>query len=294
MKRRKIAYIGSSYKFVHRTVRDFIISKAMENTDIVLYDIDSEPLKIEYDVIKKMIAQVDSKITVKTADARIEALQEADYVVTSLLVGGRNIAKKEDLICQKYGIRHTVGDTVGPMCTARCLRQIPLLLDIAKDMEKVCPNAIMLNVTNPMAVLTNAVNQNTNITCIGICHGTQHRQKQIAESFSVETKDVELDVVGVNHLGFIDGIRVKGVEQNVSDIASRITELAEKGEVDQTTGDRDVDVWANVFAKRLGIIPNNGDKHFTEFFHWFLLPHAFKNEKNSYSGIDAVLEQHIR
>ena len=119
MGRRRIAYIGSSYKFVHQSIRDYILSGRMDDTDVVLYDINPDPLQIEHDVIARMIKQGRSGITVRKARSRAEALDGADYVVTSLLVGGMDLAEKEDLICQKYGIRHTVGDTVGPMCTAR-------------------------------------------------------------------------------------------------------------------------------------------------------------------------------
>jgi alpha-galactosidase len=287
MARRRIAYIGSSYKFVHQSVRDFILCKRMEDTDLVLWDINPDPLQIEHDVIAKMITQGKSAITVRKATSRADALQGADYVVVSVLVGGMDVAEKEDLICQKYGVRHTVGDTVGPMCTARNLRMVPLLLDIARDMERLCPKARMLNVTNPMAVLTNSVNRHSKIECIGICHGTYFRQKMIADAYHVSPCDVLLNVVGVNHLGFIDKIRVKGVEKNIKEVADAISELAKKGHED-VAGYQDTDEWANTFARRMGVIPNNGDHHFVEFFHWFLNPHAFANGKNIY-GLDHAL-----
>jgi alpha-galactosidase/6-phospho-beta-glucosidase family protein len=183
MKRRKIAYIGASFKFVHQSVRDFLLFGGMDDTDLALYDIDPETLRIERDVIRRMIRQRKGGLTVTACKSRRQALEGADYVVVSVLVGGMGVAEREDQICQAHGIRHTVGDTVGPMCTARCLRMVPLLLDIAADMERFCPGAPMLSVTNPMAVLTNAVNRRTRIRCIGICHGTHFRQQQIAEAY---------------------------------------------------------------------------------------------------------------
>lgn len=281
-KRRKIAYIGSSYKFVHQSARDFILTGKMDDTDLVLYDLNPEPLKIEVDVISRMIKQGNSKISVRPAKSRAEALEGADYVVTSLLIGGMDLAEKEDLICQKYGIRHTVGDTIGPMCAARCLRMVPLLIDIARDMEKLCPKAWLLNVSNPMTVLTNAVNQHTKIRAIGICHGTHWRMESIAKAYHCSLQDISLNVVGVNHLGFIDRIAVKGVEKDPFQVAQDIVELAKQGHAD-VAGYQDTDEWANTFARRLGIIPNNGDHHFIEFFKWFLHPAAFDAQgKNKY------------
>jgi alpha-galactosidase len=287
MKRRRIGYIGSSYKFVHQSVRDYLHTGAMDETDVVLYDINPDPLQIEFDVINRMIKQCKSGMTVKKAASRAEAMEGADYVVCSLLVGGMDIAEKEDLICQKYGIRHTVGDTIGPMCTARCLRMVPLLVDIAHDMEKHCPNARMLSVTNPMSVLTNSVNRNSKIDCIGICHGTHHRLLTIAEVYGVPASEVIVNCIGVNHLSFVDKVRIKGVEQDVRQVAETISEAAKKGHAD-IAGYQDTDEWANTFARRYGVIPNNGDHHFIEFFHWFLTPNAFKNGKNVY-GLDGLL-----
>ncbi len=288
MNRRRIAYIGSSYKFVHQSIRDFILTGLMDNTDIVLYDINPDPLQIEHDVIARMIKQGKSGITVRKAASRAEAIDGASYVVVSVLVGGMDVAEKEDLICQKFGIRHVVGDTVGPMCTARCLRMAPLLLDIARDMERHCPDAPMLNVTNPMAVVTNTVNRHSRIKCIGICHGTHFRQSQIAQAYGVAHTDVSLNVVGVNHLGFIDKVRIKGQERDIRQVANDITELARKGHAD-VAGYQDTDEWANTFARRHGVIPNNGDHHFTEFFRWFLSPSSFdKDGKNQY-GLSKAL-----
>ncbi len=287
MKRRHIAYIGASYKFVHRTVRDYLLTGVMDNTDIVLYDIDPDPLQIEFDLCRRMVRQSKSGMTVRKAKSRAQALDGADYVVTSVLVGGMDMAEKEDLICQKYGIRHTVGDTTGPMCTSRCLRMVPLMLDIARDMEKYCPGTRMLSVTNPMAVLTNAVNRHSRVNCIGICHGTHHRLKIIAEVYGVKVSDISVNVVGVNHLGFINKIRIKGVEHDVFKVARKITAAAKKGH-DDIAGYQDTDVWGNIFARRYGVLSNNADRHFIEFFRWFLTPGSFRDGKNIY-GLDHTL-----
>ena len=184
--RRKTGFIGASHLFVHQAIRDFILSGAMEETDIYIYDIDSEALAIECDLIARMIKDKKSGMTINACTSREEALDGADFMVVSVLVGGLDTAQKEDFICQKYGIRHTVGDTVGPMCTARCLRQVPLLVDIAQDMKKYCPGAPLLSPTNPMAVLTAAVIRYGGVDCIRICHGTHHALKIIADTYGTK------------------------------------------------------------------------------------------------------------
>lgn len=283
--RRKIGFIGASYKFVHQAVRDFILTGTMENTDVWLYDIDKDALNLEYDLISRMIEQGGSGITVYKARNRRQALEGADYVVVSVLVGGMDVAEKEDQICRKYNIRHTVGDTIGPMCTARCLRMVPLMLDIARDMKKYCPGAPMLSPTNPMASLTTAVERYSGLTCIGICHGTHFAMRTIAESYGVNLDQVEVNVVGVNHLAFVDRISVKGKEKDLGWAIRTITAKALEGYEDPA-GHIDTAEYAIQFAYRTGFLPNNGDHHFIEFFPWFLAPHAFDKKGRNKYGLD--------
>ncbi len=293
-KRRKLSFIGASYKFVHQAVRDFIISKKLsgtthlENTDVYLYDIDPKPMDLEYDVISRMIRENGSGVRVFKAASRAEALDGADYVVVSVLIGGMDAAEEEDNICQDYGIRHTVGDTIGPMSVARCLRMVPLMLDIAADMERYCPNAPMLSVTNPMAVLTHAVNKHTNIDCVGICHGTESQVKQIARAYGVGRNEVCVDVVGVNHFGLITRVEVQGRTVPMDEVVEKTGAALKKGYVDPATGTMDESDQAGEFFRMTRLLPNNGDHHFVEFLPWFLAQHSFVNGKNLY-GLDKRL-----
>jgi alpha-galactosidase len=293
-KRRKLAFIGASFKFVHQAVRDFIISPKLagvthlENTDIYLYDIDPVPLDLEYDVISRMIRQNTSGLRVFKCKTRQEALDGADYVVVSVLVSGMDAAQAEDLICQDYGIRHTVGDTIGPMCVSRCLRMVPLMLDIACDMHRYCPSAPMLSVTNPMAVLTHAVNRYSKIPCIGICHGTEGQVKQIAAVYGVKRNEACVDVVGVNHFGLITRVEIQGRAVPMDELIAKVREALKKGYVDPATGGIDESDQAFEFFRTTRLLPNNGDHHFTEFLPWFLAKHAFQNGRNIY-GLDKRL-----
>ncbi len=199
-----------------------------------------------------------------------------------------DVAEVEDKLCQKYGIRHTVGDTVGPMSTARCLRMVPLMLSIAHDMERYCPHAAMLSVTNPMAVLTDAVNRHSRIQCVGICHGTGHQVEQIAKAFGVGRNDVCVDVVGVNHLGFIIRAEVAGEDVAMAELVEKMRQALHIGYLDEATGKTDQSEWSFEFFRMTKLLPNNGDHHFVEFFPWFLAKHAFSGGRNLY-GLDKRL-----
>ncbi|MBN1808533.1 MAG: hypothetical protein JW909_05655 [Planctomycetes bacterium] len=286
--RRQVTFIGASYLFVHQAVRDMLLNGGLDDTDIVLYDIDAAPMKLEKDVISRMIRQAGAGMTVRTAKSRAEALKGADYVVVSVLAGGLDMAEKDDRICRKHGIRHTVGDTIGPMCTARMLRQAPLLLDIARDMEKLCPGAPLLSPTNPMAGLTGAVSRYSGVKCIGICHGTHYAMSIIAKSYGAGIADVQVNVVGVNHLGFIDRVWVKGEEKEVGKVIKKIWKEALKG-YDDPAGHVDKAEAAIRYAEMVGFLPNNGDHHFIEFFPWFLAPHTFDGKGRNRYGYNGLL-----
>lgn len=284
-RQRKIAFIGASTKFVHQAVRDMILAGQFENSDIWLYDIDPSAMNLEHDVIARMARQKGSRIQVHKASSRAQAMDGAAYVVVSVLVGGMDVAEQEDNICREYGILHTVGDTVGPMCVARCLRMAPLMLSIAHDIEKYCPQAPMLSVTNPMAVLTNAVNRNTHVQCIGICHGTAHQVNQLAKAFGVDKNKLCVDVVGVNHLGFITRVEVDGRTVPTEELLAKVGGTLKAGFVDQATQTVDQADNSYEFFRMTGLLPNNNDHHFVEFFHWFLSKGAFVDGKNVY-GLD--------
>ncbi|MCZ7646602.1 MAG: hypothetical protein M5U26_15165 [Planctomycetota bacterium] len=281
LSRRRIAFIGASYLFCHTAVRDMLLNGQLDESDLVLYDLNPEPLKLEHDVIARMIRQRAAGMTVRMARSRSEAIRGADYVVVSVLAGGLELAEKEDRLCRRHGIRHTVGDTVGPMCAARVLRQAPLLVDIARDMEKLCPGAPLLSPTNPMTALVTAVHRYTSVRCIGICHGTHFALEILAQAYRAKEKDVRVNVVGVNHLGFIDGVTIGRRRVPVERAIDRILKQGGASYDDPAGHTEGLDCTIR-YAKLAGYLPNNGDHHFLEFFPWYLAPHAFKNGRNKY------------
>lgn len=283
--RRRVAFIGASFLFVGPAVRDMLLNGNFDDTHLVLYDIDREILEIEYNLVCRMIRQKGSAMTVSKARSRKAALEGADYVIVSVLVGGLDVVARENRACRKHGIRHTVGDTIGPMSTARLLRQAPLLVDIARDMQKYCPRAVMLSPTNPMTGTITAVERYTETRSVGVCHGTSHLQRLIAASYGVERKDVELNVVGVNHLGFVDSVIVQGRPETLRDVLDRTQgHLLAGGE--DSAGQSDSYQHTFEYARRIGFLPNNGDHHFLEFFRWFLAPDAFDAEGRSRFGVE--------
>jgi alpha-galactosidase/6-phospho-beta-glucosidase family protein len=175
----------------------------------------------------------------------------------------------------RFGIKQSVGDTVGPGGLSRGLRNIPIVADIARRMEAICPDAWLLNYTNPMTTLTRAVSRESNIKVIGLCHeyvGVLHR---LAQVIGVEPTEIETTVAGINHLPWILDLKVSGEDAmpRIRELAVEI--LASRGDV---LGYKKEDSWSTIdrgmVKSRLlqvyGALPAAGDRHLAEFFSFFL------------------------
>lgn len=165
---RKIAFIGAgSFGFTRSLVRDILSFPAFHDCHLALMDIDDERLAAIEKAVQKIVAKGKYGAKITATKNRAEALEGADGVVCTILQGGVDVWQYDILIPKKYGVDINVGDTRGPAGIFRALRTIPVMLDIVKDMEKYCPNAILLNYTNPMAMLCRAMQSQSKIQISG-------------------------------------------------------------------------------------------------------------------------------
>ena len=175
----KIAFTGAgSTIFVRNVIGDCMFMESLKDAELALYDIDAERLKESaknLSVLNESINDGRMKIRTYCGPAnRKKALKNADFVVNAIQVGGYKPSTVIDFeIPKKYGLRQTIGDTLGIGGIFRALRTIPVLLDFARDMEEVCPHALFLNYSNPMAMLTGALLKDSGIQTVGLCHSVQ-------------------------------------------------------------------------------------------------------------------------
>ncbi len=202
--RKKIAFIGAgSFGFTRKLVRDILTFPAFADAEIALMDIDAERLDFIRQAVEKIIAKGNypAKLTV-TMD-REEALRGADGVVITILQGGYRVFSTDITIPMSYGVDINVGDTRGPSGIFRMLRTLPVMLDICADVDRLCPHAIILNYTNPMAMLCSGMQKaypHLNIT--GLCHSVQGTAQMLAEWIGADMKDIAYTCAGVNHQAF--------------------------------------------------------------------------------------------
>ena len=200
----KIVFIGAGSKeFGNRLVRDILSISALADSSLYLVDTDAARLAATFAYATRLIEHNNLSNKVIKPSSLEHALDGADYVITAISIGD---SKPDIEVPFDYaGLRQTVGDTVGVGGIMKGLRTIPTLLDIAKDMEKWCPTALLMNYTNPMAMSMWAIKAQTNIEAIGLCHSIHHTSTQLADYMKVPYEELSYLAAGINHMSwFID------------------------------------------------------------------------------------------
>jgi len=257
---KKITFIGAgSFGFTKSLVRDILTFPALADSEICLMDIDRERLDFITTRVKKIIeaGNYPAKLTV-TRD-RPEALEGADGVLCTILQGGAEVFRTDIEIPKKYGVDINVGDTRGPSGIFRALRTIPVMLDICKDIDCYCPNAIFLNYTNPMAMLCRAMQgQYPNIAVTGLCHSVQGTAMQLARWIGAEHKDITYRCAGINHQAWYLDFKWNG-----KDAYPLIREAVNRPEVYNEEQVR------NEMFLHLGYYVTESSGHNSEYNAWF-------------------------
>ena len=200
---KKIAFIGAgSFGFTRELVRDILTFPAFQDVELALMDIDPQRLDFSRRACEKIIAAGTYKATVSATLNREEALRGADGVVITILSGGPSIFRTDIEIPKKYGVDICVGDTRGPSGIFRFLRTAPVMLDICRDIERLCPDAIVLNYTNPMAMLCRYLQSETNTKITGLCHSVQGTAEMLARWIGADFENVSYLCAGINHQAF--------------------------------------------------------------------------------------------
>jgi len=209
----KITFIGAgSVQFTTAVVKDITTFPALDQAEICLMDINEYRLKEITRCVQRIKDDLSSGITITATLSREEALTNADAVVITVFNGDIDIWRHEIEVPMKYGVNINVGDTRSVAGIFRALRNIPLLLDICHDVERICPKAVVLNYTNPMVMLCKAMQTMTNVDVTGLCHSVQHTAAMLAGWADVPAEEMQYTCAGVNHLAFFTELKHNGTD----------------------------------------------------------------------------------
>lgn len=199
----KIAIIGAgSLVFTKTLTLDILSTPALEESELVLMSRTEKRLAWAEDYSKRVISENRLGATVSTTTDRSEALEGADYVIAMLKVGGNDASRKDYEIPLSYGVDQCVGDTLSAGGVMRSARTIPVMVDIARDMERLCPHALLLNYVNPMAAVCMAIGKATGISFLGLCHGVQTTLDLLARYTDLPKEEVDFLCAGINHMAW--------------------------------------------------------------------------------------------
>ncbi len=258
-----IALIGAgSTVFTKNLLGDILSFPELANSHIRLMDIDAHRLSTSEVVARKVAQAVGAHPTITTTTDRRTALDGADYVICMIQVAGYKPGTVIDFeIPKKYGLRQTIADTLGIGGIMRGLRTIPVLLSIAKDMEELCPDALLLNYVNPMCMNQWALTRGSRIATVGLCHSVPHTAHELSIDIGVPDSDINYVVAGINHMAFYLKFQNRHTGQ---DLYPLIHKVVEEGRVP---------AWNRVrydMFKRLGYFVTESSEHFSEYVPWFI------------------------
>lgn len=257
----RIALIGAgSTVFAKNLLSDILtFTEIADEATIVLHDIDAERLAISEAMAKWMVAELGVGARIEAHTQRRAALDGADYVINEISVGGMRSALIDFDIPRRYGVRQTIADTLGIGGIFRALRTIPVMVGIGQDMAQLCPDALLLNYTNPMSMIPWAVYAGTPISrVVGVCHSVRDTQASLARMVGVDPEEASFITAGVNHQAFVLKFEHKGVN-----LYPRLTDLVE---ADPELRRR---VRVEVF-RQFGYFPTESSEHGSEYLPWFL------------------------
>ncbi len=267
----KIVFVGAgSTVFAKNLMVDILSFPELVNAEITLFDIDAQRLATSELVGQRVAEALGARPLLVATTDRAAALDGADYVICMIQVAGYKPGTVIDFeIPAKYGLRQTIADTLGIGGIMRGLRTVPVMIDLAHEMEQRCPNALLINYANPMAMNCWGVNAMTKIKTVGLCHSVQHTANDLANDLGIPFDEVNYLVAGINHMAFY-----LKFEHNDVDLYPQLRTFAKSGVTPvrhpDETGVVMQDLVRYEMFRRLGYFVTESSEHFSEYVPWFI------------------------
>jgi alpha-galactosidase len=257
----KITFIGAgSTVFAKTLLGDILSYPELTESHVVLHDIDAGRLRTSEIVAHKVAEAVVARPTITATTDRRAALDGADYAICMIQVAGYKPGTLLDFeIPKKYGLRQTIADTLGIGGIMRGLRTIPVLLEMCRDMEELCPDVTFLNYVNPMVMNCWAIDRASRIKTVGLCHSVPHTAGQLARDIGVSVEEINYLVAGINHMAFF-----LKLERNGVDLYPALHRVIAEGRVPDGNRVR------YDMLQRLGYFVTESSEHFSEYVPWFI------------------------
>ena len=255
----KIAMIGAgSFVFARRLTADILSWPELQDSELVFVDVEIERAELTKSVADRLIRDQGLSARTSATTERRRALDGADYVVVMIQVGGIEAVRPDLEIPLKYGVDQAVGDTLGPGGVFRFLRTGPQIIDICRDMEELCPKALLINYSNPMAMICWSIAKATKIRSVGFCHSVQGTSARLAKYAGIPYEDVSYWVAGINHMAWFLKFDLNG--EDAKPLLFKAMEDPEVYKQDPVRFE---------VMRHLGFFVTESTNHMSEYIPWF-------------------------
>jgi len=251
----KIVIIGAgSLSFGLGCLQDAMLTPSLKGAELVLVDLDEEKLTRTYRLAQLLNQESGAELKIAMTVDRTAALPGANYVITAVEIKRNDLWRKDWEIPLKHGLKHVLGENGGPGGLFHTLRMVPVLLEIARDMERYCPDALLINFSNPESRLTLAVAENTRIKAVGLCHGLQWQRWKISQYLNMDQDDIFIQAAGVNHFTWIQKLKDRRTGE---DLYPKLAAL-----------EKTWDPLCQYLYQVYGLYPSPSDDHSGEYIGW--------------------------
>ncbi len=263
----KVTMMGAGSGFTPRLCNDILCIPDINKVHFGLVDIDPVRLSTMYALIQKLIKQYGKEgvCTVSASTRRRDILKDSDYIVNCIEVSGVGCVRYDNDIPARYGVDQCIGDTIGPGGLFKALRTIPVWLQILKDAEELCPQALVLNYTNPMNMMCLAASRASSMRVVGLCHSVQGTGHQLAHRAGIPYEQMDWDCAGINHLAWFTKLEYKG--KNLYPILKKkaLQDLAGKPSDPNDSGD----LVRKDIMLHFGYFVTESSGHFSEYVPYY-------------------------
>ena len=265
----RIVFVGAgSTVFARNLIGDILSFPELADSELVLHDIDEVRLATSDTVARRIADALGVRPAIESTTDRRRALDEADYVISMFQVGGYHPATTIDFeVPKRYGLRQTIGDTLGIGGIMRGLRTVPVMAAMCREMESLCPDALHLNYVNPMAINCWALSRLTSVTTVGLCHSVQGTAEQLCSDLGIAVDEVQYLAAGINHMAFYLHFERDGI-----DLMPQLLEVAQGG-ADPRRPMGSITMADRVryeILRRTGYFVTESSEHFSEYTPWFI------------------------
>jgi alpha-galactosidase len=253
----KVSFIGgASMTWMPTFSQELLSCPELAGSTVVLMDIDKPHLDVMEHYVNRMKRESGADMTIVATTDQHEALSDADFVVTTFMAGGHDYWATDLNIALKYGLQTPKGMSVGPGGLLQGLKAIPMLVEIAQEMESRCPHAKLINYTNPMSSIVLGLQRYSSVPSVGVCPGLEHEIVRYAQMLDLPEEELEVRAAGVNHCDFILELRHRG-----DDVLPEVIDLLAK---------EDKEPISRMIHEIFGGLPTPGDIHAMEFLPYFM------------------------